>query len=288
MADTFANRIERGAGRPPIERLGYFAEMATAQLEGIRHLVLVGTQAPVSFFAYPGKPSVLAPDDCQVHVLAEPADDAFEALEHLADEVGAPRDAATLQAPVPAEVPSGALDAKSLAYAIATHLPEQAIVIDEGATEGFLVAPFTAGAPPHDWLQLTGGSIGIGMPLATGAAVACPDRKVISLQADGGAMYTIQALWTQARESLDIVTVLLANRSYRILNIELERVGAEAGGPRARSMLDIGRPDLDFVALARGLGVPGVRVETAEALSSELARAVAEPGPHLIEAVLPG
>jgi len=201
--------------------------------------------------------------------------------------VGAPRDAATLQAAERPAPPTGALDAKTLADAIGAHLPERAIVIDEGATEGFLVAPFTAGAPPHDWLQLTGGSIGIGLPLATGAAVACPDRKVVCLQADGGAMYTIQALWTQARESLDVVTVLLANRSYRILNIELERVGAEAGGPRARSMLDIGRPELDFVALARGMGVPGVRVDTADALSRELARALSEPGPQLIEAVMP-
>jgi len=165
-------------------------------------------------------------------------------------------------------------------------LPENAIVADEGNTEGFLVSLFCAGAPPHDWLSNTGGSIGIGLPLAVGAAVACPDRKVVCLDGDGSAMYTIQALWTQARENLDVVNVILSNRSYRILNIELQRVGAESAGERARNLLDIGRPDLDFVAIATGMGIPAVRVEDAAELSRELARAMRERGPHLIEAVM--
>jgi acetolactate synthase-1/2/3 large subunit len=185
----------------------------------------------------------------------------------------------------PAE-PTGTLRAKTIAQAIGAHLPEGAIVADEGNTEGFLVSVFTAGAPPHDWLHNTGGAIGLGMPLATGAAVACPGRKVVSLEGDGSAMYTLQALWTQAREGLDVVTVIFANRSYRILNIELERVGAEGAGERALGMLDIGRPDLDFVQLARGMGVPASRVETAEEFSRAFARAVHEPGPCLIEAVV--
>jgi acetolactate synthase-1/2/3 large subunit len=286
MCDTFTGRLERGAGRAPIERLPYFAEMAAAELKDVTHLVLVGTTAPVAFFAYPGKQSELVPESCTVHVLARPEDDALDALERLADALGAKPSAALIQQPARPAPPSGKIDAKTLGEAIAVHLPEGAIVADEGNTEGFLVSLFCAGAPPHDWLSNTGGSIGIGLPLATGAAVACPNRKVICLDGDGSAMYTIQALWTQAREGLDVVNIILANRSYRILNIELQRVGAESAGERARNLLDIGRPDLDFVALAKGMGMPGVRVSTAEDLCRELARAMRERGPCLIEAVM--
>jgi acetolactate synthase-1/2/3 large subunit len=287
MCDTFTGRLERGAGRASIERLPYFAEMVASELNAVKHLVLVGTQAPVSFFAYPGKPNYLVPEGCEVHVLAEPTEDALDALERLCDAVGAAKIAAELQPLARPAAPSGAIDAKTLAEAVAACLPEGAIVADEGNTEGFLVSLFCAGAPAHDWLSNTGGSIGLGLPLATGAAVACPDRKVICLQGDGSAMYTVQALWTQARESLNVVNLILSNRSYRILNIELQRVGAEAAGERARSLLDIGRPDLDFVALSRAMGVPAVRVETAEALTKELARAVREPGPATIEVMMP-
>jgi acetolactate synthase-1/2/3 large subunit len=286
LCDTFTGRLERGAGRAPIERLPYFGEMAAAELQGVKHLVLIGTRAPVAFFAYPGKQSELVPEGCTVHELARPEDDAVDALERLADELSAKRDAGVVQQPARPAPPSGRIDAKTLAEAIAAHLPENAIVADEGNTEGFLVSLFCAGAPPHDWLSNTGGSIGIGLPLAVGAAVACPDRKVVCLDGDGSAMYTIQALWTQARESLDVVNVILSNRSYRILNIELQRVGAESAGERARNLLDIGRPDLDFVAIATGMGVPAVRVEDAAELSRELARAMRERGPHLIEAVM--
>ncbi len=179
------------------------------------------------------------------------------------------------------------MTAETLAAAIGAVLPEQAIVVDEGITSGLFVAGATAGAPPHDWLTLTGGAIGIGPPLATGAAVAAPERPVLCLQADGSAMYTLQALWTQARERLDVTTVVLANRSYAILNMELHRVGAGDGGSRARRLLDLTDPPLDFVALSRGMGVPARRVETAEELTAALQASFAEPGPNLIEVPLP-
>jgi acetolactate synthase-1/2/3 large subunit len=184
--------------------------------------------------------------------------------------------------------PNGALTMETLAAAIGAVLPEGAIVVDEGNTSGLFVPGATAGAPRHDWLTLTGGAIGIGLPAATGAAIAAPDRPVICLQADGSAMYTLQALWTQAREELNVTTVLLANRSYAILNLELQRVGADAGGPMARRLLDLTEPDLDFVSLAQGMGVPAQRVDSAEALTTALEVNVGQPGPSLIEVVLPG
>jgi acetolactate synthase-1/2/3 large subunit len=285
MCDTFTGRLERGVGLPAIERLPYFGEMCAAELTGVKHLVLVGAQAPVSFFAYPGKPNYLVPEGCTVHLLALPHEDGVGALEALADALGAPKHGALLQAAQRPALPTGKIDAKTIAEALGALLPENAIVVDEGNTEGFLTGLFCAGAPRHSWLSNTGGSIGIGTPLAVGAATACPDRKVVCLEGDGSAMYTIQALWTMAREQLDVTTVILANHSYRILNIELMRVGAENAGARAQSQLDLRRPDLDFVALARGMGVPGVRCETIEDFSQAFARAMAEPGPHLIEAM---
>jgi acetolactate synthase-1/2/3 large subunit len=286
MCDTFTGRLERGAGLPAIERLPYFGEMCAAELDGVKHLVLVGSAPPVSFFAYPGKPNYLVPEGCTVHVLAHPHEDGIGALEALADALGAPRDGALLQAASRPAAPTGKIDAKTIAEALGAHLPENAIVVDEGNTEGFLTGFFTAGAPRHSWLSNTGGSIGIGTPLAVGAATACPDRKVVCLEGDGSAMYTIQSLWTMAREQLDVTTIILANHSYRILNIELMRVGAENAGARAQSQLDLSRPNLDFVALARGMGVPGVRCDTVEDFSRAFARAMAEPGPHLIEAMI--
>jgi len=286
LGETFPANLERGAGIPAVDRLGYFAEMAQAQLEGVSHLVLVDAKSPVSFFAYPGKPSDLVPPDCTVHTLARPGEDAAAALDALAEAVGAP---ARAGAPAPAsrpERPSGALTAESLAAAIGATLPEAAVVVDEGNTAGLFVSGATEGAPRHDWLTLTGGAIGLGLPMATGAAVAAGDRPVLCLQADGSAMYTLQALWTQAREGLHVTTVLLSNRSYAILNIELHRVGADAGGPQARRLLDLSDPDLDFCALARGMGVPARRAESAEDLAVALAASFAEPGPSLVEVVL--
>jgi acetolactate synthase-1/2/3 large subunit len=286
VAEVFPARVERGAGLPAAERLGYFAEFVAAQLQGVRHLVLVDAKPPVSFFAYPDKPSSLVPDGCEVHVLAVDADDVPLALEHLADAVGAGPEVARQPAARP-ERPTGALSAQAVAEAVGAVMPEGAIVADEAQTGGIFAAGATAGAPRHDWLTLTGGAIGQGLPLATGAAVACPDRRVICLEADGSAMYTLQALWTQAREGLDVTTVIFDNRSYAILNIELGRVGAGSGGPRAQSLLDISNPDLDFVALARGMGVPATQPDSAEELVTALERSIAEPGPHVIVATLP-
>jgi acetolactate synthase-1/2/3 large subunit len=286
LGETFPANLERGAGIPAVERLAYFAEMAQGQLEGVRHLIIVDTTPPVSFFAYPGKASDLVPEGCTVHVLARPGEDATGALAALADAVGAPADGS---APAPAlrpDRPTGALTTESLAAAVGAVLPEGAIVVDEGNTSGLFVPAATAGAPRHDWLTLTGGAIGIGLPMATGAAVAAPDRPVLCLQADGSAMYTIQALWTHAREGLNVTTVVLSNRSYAILNIELHRVGADAGGPLARRLLDLTEPDLDFCALAQGMGVPAHRAESAEDLATALEAGFAQEGPSLIEVML--
>ena len=286
LGETFPARLERGAGVVPLERLGYFGEFALMQLEGARHLILVDTKAPVSFFAYPGKPSDLVPDGCEVHVLAGGSDDAAGALGALADRVGAPSTPIVqpLQRP---ELPTGALTGEAVAAAIGALLPEGAIVSDEANTSGLWISGATTGSPRHDWLTLTGGAIGQGLPLAVGAAVACPDRKVLALEADGSAMYTLQALWTMVRENLDVTTVIFNNRSYAILNIELNRVGATEAGPKALSMLDISNPDIDFVSLAKGMGVDAVRATTAEEFNDAFSRAMSERGQHLIEAMLP-
>jgi acetolactate synthase-1/2/3 large subunit len=288
LCETFPARLERGAGLPGIERLGYLAEFTVAQLAGAKHLILVDAAAPVSFFAYPGIPGYLVPDGCEVHVLAEAGagEDAAGALEALADLLGAPTDGARVQAAERPERPSGALTAASASAAIGALLPEGAIVSDEANTSSIFIPGATAGGPVHDWLCLTGGAIGQGMPVATGAAVACPERRVLSLEADGSAMYTLQSLWTQAREGLDVTTVIFNNGSYAILEMELSRVGAGAPGPLAHAMLDIGRPEIDFAALARGLGVPATRVATAEEFTVALEGALAADGPVLIDAVL--
>jgi len=286
LCETFPARLERGAGLPAVERLGYLAEGAMAQLDGVRHLVLVGARAPVSFFAHPGLPGVLTPDDCQVHALATTADDIPTALGDLADTVAA-HTPAVLQTAVRPDPPTGALTAETAATAVGALLPEGAIVVDEANTSGLWLPGATAGAPRHDWLTLTGGAIGQGLPLAVGAAIARPDRPVLCLEADGSAMYTLSALWTHAREGLDITTVIFANGSYAILDMESQRLGTRADGPAHRDLLDLTRPGLDFVALARGMGVPASRATTAEEFTDRLRAAFAEPGPHLIEAVVP-
>ena len=284
LTETFPTRVQRGAGIPAVERVQYFAEFAQAQLEGIRHLILVDAKSPVSFFAYPGKASDLVPSGCEVHVLAGHGDDAAGALAALADRVAADVSPAVVPASRP-DRPTGALSAETVSAAVGALLPEGAIIVDEAATSGIFAPSATAGCPPHDWLTLTGGAIGIGLPLSVGAAVACPDRPVIDLQADGSAMYTIQALWTMAREQLDVTTVLFNNRSYAILNLELSRVGANPG-PKALDMLDLSRPDLSFASIATGLGVDAVTATDAESFATAFDRAVAEPGPHLIEAII--
>ncbi len=286
LAETFPAVLERGAGLPAIERLAYLGEMVEDQLRGVRHIVLVDTGAPVAFFAYPGRPGSLVPDGCTVHVLAAPGDDAPSALESLADALGAPTGPVSVQRASRPDRPTGALTASSAAAAIGALLPEGAVVSDEANTSGFFLPAATAAAPRHDWMSLTGGAIGQGMPLATGAAVACPGRRVLSLEADGSAMYTLQALWTQAREGLDVTTVVFSNGSYAILELELMRVGAEASGPLARGMLDLENPSLDFVALARGMGVPATRSTTAEEFTDQLEASLATPGPTLVEAMI--
>src|SRR6266700_4124878 len=258
LSETFPARHERGAGMPHVDRLAYLAEFAGVQLAGTRHLVL-----------------------------AEAADDVPGALAALADRV-APDAKPAPQQPERPELPDGDLTAQAAAAVIGALLPEAAIVCDEANTSGLWLGGATAGAPPHDWLTLTGGAIGQGLPLATGAAMACPGRSVLALEADGSAMYTISALWTHAREQLDITTVIFSNRSYAILAMELDRVGAVATGEAARSLLSLSRPALDFTALAAGMGVPASRAATAEELAAHLREAFAEPGPHLIEAIIPG
>ncbi|MGY2083152.1 acetolactate synthase large subunit [Blastococcus sp. SYSU DS0539] len=285
FCETFPARLERGEGLPPVERLPRAGQQVAQRLAGVRHLVLVGARPPVEFFAYPDRPSSLVPDGCQVHVLADGGDDVLAALGALADLVG-PAAEADRQPLLRPDLPTGALTPDTVGAALGALLPEGAIVVDEGVTSSRQMPVPTAGAPRHDWLTLTGGAIGQGLPVATGAAVARPGQRVVCLEGDGSAMYTISALWTQARESLDVTTVVFSNRSYRILEGELRNVGAEASGPRSRDLLELARPDLDFVSLAAGMGVPGSRATTAEEFAEQFRRANAEPGPHVIDVVL--
>jgi acetolactate synthase I/II/III large subunit len=287
LTEVFPTRVERGAGLPAVERLAYVPELASVQLRGLQQLILVDTKSPVTFFAYPGKNSDLVPPGCEVHELAAPTADAVGSLQALVSALDAQAAEPVLQQPSRPERGTGQLTAESTCQTIGAFLPAGAIVSDEAVTSAVGLAASTVGAPRHDWLTLTGGAIGQGLPVAVGAAVACPDRPVFALQADGSALYTIQSLWTMAREQLDVTVVILNNRSYAILNIELARVGAEAAGPKAKAQLDLGRPDLDFVELARGFGVSARRVETAEQLTEALEHAAREDGPHLIEAVVP-
>jgi acetolactate synthase-1/2/3 large subunit len=231
-------------------------------------------------------PSTPLPGGCQVHVLAEPGDDVPGALAALADLL-APGVKPALQQPGRPAIPDGELTAETAAAVIGALLPEGAIVCDEANTSGLWLPGATASAPPHDWLTLTGGAIGQGLPLATGAAIACPGRRVLALEADGSAMYTISALWTHAREQLDITSVIFSNRRYAILGMELDRVGAVAGGEAARRLLDLSGPDIDFTAVASGLGVPAGRATTVAEFAAQLRLALTEPGPRLIEARVP-
>jgi acetolactate synthase-1/2/3 large subunit len=286
VCEVFPTRLQRGAGRVPVERLPYFAEAAVAALEGTEQMVLVGTKAPVAFFAYPGKPGWLAPENCELHTLATVDQDPLPALQAVADRLaaGAEPEVAGRNASLPA--PSGVLSPAAIGQSVTRALPEHAVVVDEAATCGLGIFPLTGEAAPHDWLTLTGGAIGIGLPLALGASIACPERKVVALQADGSAMYTLQALWTMAREQADVTVVIMNNRSYAILNIELARVGAGQPNAKTLSMLDLSRPDLDFVALAEGMGIRAVRATTAEEFDDCFAEAMNRPGPQLIEAMV--
>ena len=286
LCETFPSRLERGARLPNVDRIAYLAEFAAMQLDGLKHLVLVDAKAPVSFFAYPDKASYLVPDGCEVHTLADPSEDAAAALDALAELVGATEQPQRAPEDRP-EIPTGPLTAETVCKALGALMPDDAIVSDEGNTAGLYAAGNTAGAPRHDWLCLTGGAIGQGLPVAVGAAVASPGRRVISLEADGSAMYTLQSWWTMARESLDVTTVLFNNRSYAVLNMELARVGATGHGDKAKEMLDLKRPDLDFVSLAKGMGLDAWRATTSEEFTESLERSLGTPGPSVIEAIVP-
>lgn len=287
LAEVFPTRMERGAGLPAVERVAYLAELAGVQLAGVRHLVLVDAKAPVSFFAYPGKPSDLVPEGCTVHTLSSPAQDAAASLDRLAAALGAQGVEPPVAAARRPQRPRGPLTAPKVCKAVGHLLPENAILIDEAITSGLMLNVMTAGCPRHDLLTLTGGAIGQGLPNAVGAAIACPHRPVLALIGDGTAMYTIQALWTMARERLHVVSVIFNNASYSVLNVELERVGAAEAGPKARSQLDLQGPVVNFAQLAQGMGVHAVRASTAEDFCQALEYALAHPGPHLIEALVP-
>ncbi|AVP97777.1 acetolactate synthase large subunit [Ahniella affigens] len=287
LAEVFPTRLERGAGLPTVERIAYLAELAGVQLNGLDDLILVDAKPPVSFFAYPGKASELVPKTCNVHVLAKPDEDVAGSLQAVVDATGAGSTTPVLQPAGRPGRPRGRLTAEKVCKAVGHLLPERAIIVDEAITSGLMLPMMTAGAPRHDLITLTGGAIGQGLPNAIGAAIACPDRPVIALIGDGTAMYTIQALWTMAREHLNVTAIIFNNRSYSVLNVELERVGAERIGDKARSQLDLNGPNLEFARLAQGMGVHGTRADTAEDFVKAFEYALAHPGPHLIEAVVP-
>jgi acetolactate synthase-1/2/3 large subunit len=279
---TQVPRIARGRGRVPVERVPYVVDTALSVLSGLKHVILVGAKPPMGFFAYPGKPSLMVPQNCAMSVLARPEQDAVAALQGLADEIGAPRVVPVKEAGPRPRIVSGRFESEAFGMTLAALLPENAIVADDSVTSGRSFFPATFNAAPHDWIQSTGGAIGHGFPCATGAAVACPDRKVVCLQADGAGMYSLQALWTQAREGLDVVNVVFANRVYKILFGELRSTGAEPGRA-SNTFFDIGRPDLDWVGLAKSMGVEAVSVETLEGFADTFRDACGRRGPFLIE-----
>jgi acetolactate synthase I/II/III large subunit len=281
------SRVERGAGTPAVERIPYVPDQAKELLKDFRQLILVGAAAPVSYFAYPGNNAVLTSPDCEIHALATPGEDYLGALAELAA-------AMSLQNRKPLftekaqrqPIPTGEISLSGLANAVATLLPENTIVVDEAMTSGRGIMAASQGSPRHDWLGNTGGSIGIAMPLAVGAAVACPDRRVLCLTADGSGMYTAQALWTMAREGLNVTTVVFANRTYAVLQREYSGLGVGIPGPRAASLFDIGRPTIDWVHLAKGMGVPGSRVTSLDSFAKALRDGFESDGPTLIEVPL--
>jgi acetolactate synthase-1/2/3 large subunit len=288
LSAEYANaRLERGAGRVSLPRIPYVVDVATKMLKDVRQLVLVGAEVPVAFFAYPSKPSVLTPPEAAVTRLAGVDEDLEHALDALATELDALRTPpALIAAAARPEVPRGPITQEGIAAILGAHLPENAIVVDEAITTGRGFASLTAGAPPHDWLSIMGGAIGFALPCSVGAAIAAPNRKVVTLEGDGSAMYTLQALWTMARENLDVTILVFANRSYQILRGELAGVGAGTPGKRATDMLTIDRPDLDWVGLAKAQGVEAGRAQTLEELEAQFKRGIASSGPYLIEVVM--
>ncbi|SER44236.1 acetolactate synthase large subunit [Sphingobium sp. YR768] len=279
----FTARIERGAGRTPIERIPYAVPQAMAFLAGFNHIITVETREPVAFFAYPDKPSLMKREGTIVQPLVEEHEDSEAAFEMLLDALGAAQVAPIVQQRIETPAPSGALNPLSIAHALAVALPENCILVDESLTTGRESMGHTMGAVPHDLINNMGGSIGYGTPVATGAALACPDRRVFCMVGDGSAMYTIQSLWTQAREGLNITTVIFANRTYAILKAEYANMGAGTPGAQAMAMIDIDRPTIDWVAMAKSMGVPALAVETAEDFTRAMQNSARESGPSLIE-----
>jgi acetolactate synthase-1/2/3 large subunit len=287
FVNRYAGRIEMGAGRFALQRIAYFPEAAEVMLAGLKHLILVESAPPVSFFGYPGRRSEVAPEDCSMHVLAPAAADGTAALQSLVRECGVERSQPPLQElSLPTLPEDGRLTADAIGRILARLFPEKAIVSDEMISSGEAIVRHLIHGPGFDLLPVSGGSIGQGLPVAVGAAIACPDRRVIALEADGSGMYTLQSLWTMARERLGVITVILANRRYRILEIETGRTGAGEVGPAANDMMDIGRPDLDWVKLSEGQGVPATRAATTEEFTGQFRAALSRPGPALIEAVM--
>lgn len=289
LAATANARIERGRGRVAVETVPYPVDLALKFLENLDVLILIGAESPVAFFAYPGKPGRLLPNSCEVIKLADEGNDLPDTLARLAAELGASPATAIPQhgsAPEQMKVADGALTSEAIAAVVAQLMPENCIVCNESITSATSFFKLSTNSSPHDFLSLTGGAIGIGIPLATGAAIACPDRKVIALQADGSGMYTLQGLWTQAREKLDIVTVIFANRRYAILEGELRNVGVSEAGPNARRMLELVDPELGWVKLANGMGVEAGRAESVAEFIKLFSAALKRSGPFLIEAVV--
>ena len=286
LCDTFAPHAEMGAGRVPLERIPYFGEQVAAFLAGTEQLILVGSTPPVSFFAYPNKPSWCVPEGCELIYLAQPHEDGASALRDLADALGAPQQISARVAQQLPGLPTGLLNSLSVAQTIAQLTPEDAIYADESNTASLPLLMMLAKARPHTHLPLAGGSIGQGLPLAVGAALAAPGRKVICPHGDGGAAYTMQALWTMAREKLDVTVVIYANRSYAILNYELFRVGVTSVGDNARSTLDLHNPEMNWTQIASGLGVEASRATTAEEFAAQYQSAMQQTGPRLIEAMI--
>jgi len=283
----FTARIERGAGRTPIERIPYAVPLGQAFLKDFRHIVTLETREPVAFFSYPDQPSLLKAPGTMVHPLVEEHEDSVAALEMLVDALGLGATAPLVQERIDAPVPTGALTPETIAHALSAALPENAILVDESLTTGRQTMGLTMGARPHDLINNMGGSIGYGTPVATGASLACPDRRTFCMVGDGSAMYTIQSLWTQAREGLPVTTIIFANNQYAILKAEYANMGAgTTPGPQAMAMIDIDRPTIDWVAMAKSMGVPGVQVETAEDFHREMARSCEMDGPCLIEVKL--
>jgi acetolactate synthase-1/2/3 large subunit len=286
MAPYPITRLQRGAGIPRVDRVQYVLEQGIEQFKEFRQLILVGAQAPVAYFAYPGKNSVFTSPECEIHTLASPGEDYIGALATLATALSIRGTEVRADKAERPPMPSGDITLPGLAAAVGALLPEHAIVVDESMTSGRGLMAATKGAPPHEWLGNTGGSIGIALPLAVGAAVACPDRRVLCLTADGSGMYTAQALWTMAREGLNVTTVVFANRDYAVLKREFSYLGVGSPEPRAANMFEIGRPDLDWTLLAKGMGVPGTRVSSLDAFAKALRAGLEGEGPTLIEVPL--